>query len=70
MANTRLSMRKIEEVLRLHHAGGRSNREIAQAVHRCSGFFMALWELPGHKFCLKTECCRSSITFYASINSE
>ena len=31
---------------------------------------MALWELPGHKFCLKTECCRSSITFYASINSE
>ncbi|MCK7577531.1 MAG: sigma-70 region 4 domain-containing protein [Chromatiales bacterium] len=25
-------MRKIEEVLRLHHAGGRSNREIAQAV--------------------------------------
>ena len=32
MANTRLSMRKIEEVLRLHCAGGRSNREIAQAV--------------------------------------
>ncbi len=32
MANTRLSMRKIEEVLRLHHGGGRSNREIAQAV--------------------------------------
>jgi transposase len=32
MANTRLSMRKIEEVLRLHHASGRSNREIAQAV--------------------------------------
>ena len=25
-------MRKIEEVLRLHHEGGRSNREIAQAV--------------------------------------
>jgi transposase len=25
-------MRKIEEVLRLHHVGGRSNREIAQAV--------------------------------------
>ena len=25
-------MRKIEEVLRLHHAGRRSNREIAQAV--------------------------------------
>jgi DNA-directed RNA polymerase specialized sigma24 family protein len=25
-------MRKIEEVLRLHDAGGRSNREIAQTV--------------------------------------
>ena len=25
-------MRKIEEVLRLHHAGRRSNREIAQVV--------------------------------------
>ena len=25
-------MRKIEEVLRLHHAGGRSNREIAQVA--------------------------------------
>ena len=25
-------MRKIEEILRLHHAGGRSNREIAQTV--------------------------------------
>lgn len=25
-------MRKIEKVLRLHHAGRRSNREIAQAV--------------------------------------
>lgn len=32
MAKRRLSMRKIEEVLRLHHAGGRSNREIAQVV--------------------------------------
>lgn len=32
MANRRLSMRKIEEVLRLHHEGGRTNREIAQAV--------------------------------------
>ena len=32
MANTRLSMRKIEEVLRLHQAGGRSLREIARAV--------------------------------------
>ena len=32
MANTRLSMVEIEEVLRLHCAGGRSNREIAQAV--------------------------------------
>jgi hypothetical protein len=28
VANTRLSMRKIEEVLRLHHDCGRSNREI------------------------------------------
>ena len=32
MANRRLSMRKIEEVLRLHHEGGRTSREIAQAV--------------------------------------
>ncbi len=32
MANRRLSMRKIEEVLRLHHEGGRTNREIAQVV--------------------------------------
>lgn len=32
MANRRLSMRKIEEVLRLHHEGGRTNREIAQSV--------------------------------------
>jgi transposase len=32
MANRRLSMRKIEEVLRLHHEGGRTNREIAQIV--------------------------------------
>lgn len=31
MANRRLSMRKIEKVLRLHE-GGRTNREIAQAV--------------------------------------
>ena len=30
--NKRLSMRKIEEVLRLHHACGRTNREIARAV--------------------------------------
>ena len=32
MAYTRLSMRKIEEVLRLHHECGRSNRAIAEAV--------------------------------------
>jgi transposase len=32
MANRRLSIRKIEEVLRLHHEGGRTNREIAQSV--------------------------------------
>jgi hypothetical protein len=32
MANRRLSMRKIEEVLRLHHDGGRTNREIAQVI--------------------------------------
>lgn len=32
MANRRLTMRKIEAVLRLHHEGGRSNREIAQVV--------------------------------------
>ena len=32
MANRRLTMRKIEVVLRLHHEGGRSNREIAQVV--------------------------------------
>ena len=30
--NKRLSMRKIEEVLRLHHACGRTNREIARTV--------------------------------------
>jgi hypothetical protein len=30
--NTRLSMRKIQDVLRLHHASGRSNREIARTV--------------------------------------
>jgi transposase len=30
--NKRLSMRKIEEILRLHHACGRTNREIARAV--------------------------------------
>ena len=33
MANSRLSMRKILEVLRLHHEGGRSHREIARAIH-------------------------------------
>jgi transposase len=32
VANKRLSMRKIQEVLRLHYEGGRSNREIAHAV--------------------------------------
>ena len=32
MANVRLSMRKIIEVLRLHHEGGRSHREIARLV--------------------------------------
>ena len=32
MANVRLSMRKIFEVLRLHHEGGRSHREIARVV--------------------------------------
>ncbi len=32
MAYTRLSRRKIEEVLRLHHECGRSNRAIAEAV--------------------------------------
>jgi hypothetical protein len=32
MANIRLSMRKIVDVLRLHHEGGRSHREIARAV--------------------------------------
>ena len=32
MANVRLSMRKIIEVLRLHHEGGRSHREIARVV--------------------------------------
>ena len=32
MANVRLSMRKIVEVLRLHHEGGRSHREIARMV--------------------------------------
>lgn len=32
MANRRLSMRKIEEVLRLYHEGGRSHREIALSV--------------------------------------
>lgn len=32
MANKRLSMRKIEEVLRLHFAGGRSNREISEVI--------------------------------------
>lgn len=33
MANSRLSMRKILDVLRLHHEGGRSHREIARAIH-------------------------------------
>ena len=33
MPTERLSMRKIEEVLRLHHACGRTNREIAGALH-------------------------------------
>jgi transposase len=32
MANTRLSMRKIVDVLRLSHAGGLSHREIARVV--------------------------------------
>jgi len=32
MANVRLFMRKIIEVLRLHHEGGRSHREIARVV--------------------------------------
>jgi transposase len=32
MANVRLSMRKIIEVLRLHHEDGRSHREIARMV--------------------------------------
>jgi transposase len=32
MANVRLSMRKIVEVLRLYHEGGRSHREIARVV--------------------------------------
>ena len=32
MANDRLFMRKIIEVLRLHHEGGRSHREIARMV--------------------------------------
>jgi len=32
MANKRLSMRKIEEVLRLHFVGGRSNREISEVI--------------------------------------
>ena len=33
MANSRLSMRKIQDVLRLHHEAGRSHREIARAIH-------------------------------------
>ena len=33
MANSRLSMRKIIEVLRLHHEGSLSRREIARAVN-------------------------------------
>jgi transposase len=33
MANSRLSMRKIIEVLRLHHEGSLSHREIARAIH-------------------------------------
>lgn len=33
MANSRLSMRKILEVLRLHHEGNRSHREIARSVN-------------------------------------
>jgi len=32
MANSRLSMRKILEVLRLHHEGNLSHREIARAI--------------------------------------
>ena len=32
MANSRLPMRKIVEVLRLHHEGDRSHREIARVV--------------------------------------
>jgi len=32
MANNRLSMRKITEVLRLHFEHARTNREIAQAI--------------------------------------
>lgn len=32
MANKRLPMRTIEEVLRLHFAGGRSNREISEVI--------------------------------------
>jgi hypothetical protein len=34
MANVRLFMRKIIEVLRLHHEGGRSHRELAQSPGR------------------------------------
>ena len=33
MAFNRLSMRKILEVLRLHHEGGRSRREIARSIN-------------------------------------
>jgi len=33
MANVRLSMRKIVEVRRLYHEGGRSHREIARMVN-------------------------------------
>ena len=32
MANSKLPMRKIVEVLRLHHEGDRSHREIARVV--------------------------------------